>query len=333
MLTRMNLPFRLRAAALVSLTALCLGAFGRLQAAPTPVELHGALRVKGNRLVDQRGEPVVLRGMSFFWSQWQGQFYRRETVRWLRDDWHCSVVRAALGVEGGGYLRDPEREKAKVRAVVDAAIELGLYVIIDWHDHRAHEHTAQAVAFFEEMARLYGDQPNVLYELWNEPLKDHDWSTVIKPWHEAMVGRIRALDPDNVIVLGTQTWSQDVDQAALDPVRGQNLAYTLHFYAGTHRGRLREKAEAALQRGVALFVTEWGTGSADGNGKLDEAETRRWLEFMERNQLSWCNWSVADKAETTAALKPGAPATGGWTSEHLSASGGLVRAELRLRNP
>lgn len=329
----MNPTLRVRWLVAVLLAAVSLGAPSSINAAPTPVERHGALRVKGNRIVDQHGEPVVLRGMSLFWSQWQGQFYHPDVIRWLRDDWHCSVVRVALGVEGGGYLREPEREKAKVRTVVESAIAQGLYVIIDWHDHRAHEHTAQATTFFEEMARLYGDQPNVIYELWNEPLKDHDWSTVIKPWHETLVAKIRAVDPDNLIVLGTQTWSQDVDKAALDPVRGDNLAYTLHFYAGTHRGRLREKAEAALKHGVALFVTEWGTGSADGNGKLDEAETRLWWDFMERHQLSWCNWSVTDKAETTAALKPGAPVTGGWTAEQRSPSGELVRTELRARNP
>ena len=188
-------------------------------------------------------------------------------------------------------------------------------------------------AFFEEMARRYGDKPNVIYEIWNEPLEDHDWSTVIKPYHETLVPKIRALDRDNLIVLGTQTWSQDVDKAALDPVRGENLAYTLHFYAATHRGELRKKAEAALQHGLALMVTEWGTGTADGNGMLDEAETRLWWEFMERHQLSWCNWSIADKAETTAALKPGASPNGGWPPEMRTRSGELVRAELRTRNP
>lgn len=313
--------------------ALFLAGSCLIHAAPTPVEKHGALQVRGNRIVDQHGEPVVLRGMSLFWSQSQGKFYNADAIRWLRDDWRCTVVRAAMGVEHRGYLQNPEREIAKVRAVVDAAIRLGIYVIIDWHDHHADQHTAQAAEFFTEMARLYGDQPNVIYELWNEPLRHHDWSTVIKPYHETIVEKIRALDPDNLIVLGTQTWSQDVDKAALDPVKGKNLAYTLHFYAATHRADLRAKAEAALRQGAALMVTEWGTGAADGDGTLDEAETKLWWEFMERHQLSWCNWSIADKAETTAALRAGAAPGGGWPAAQLSPSGERVRAELRARNP
>ena len=302
-------------------------------AAPTPVEVHGALRVEGNRIVGRSGQPAVLKGMSLFWSQWQGQFYNSNVVHWLRDDWNCSVVRVAVGATRDGVLGNPAKETAKARAVIQAAIDRGMYVIVDWHDHAAHQHQAQAIAFFEDIARTYGKLPNIIYEPWNEPLKDHDWSTVIKPYHEALVARVRAIDPDNLIVLGTQSWSQEVDKASRDPVKGTNLAYTLHFYAGTHRESLRQKTRTALANGAAIFVTEWGTGDANGAGKLDEAETRRWWDFMAENRLSWCNWSVTDKDETTAALKPKANPLGRWPTNEISPSGLLVRGELRRSNP
>jgi endoglucanase len=297
------------------------------------VAKRGQLSVKGNRIVDKDGNPVVLRGMSLFWSQWMGQYYNAEAVKWLRDDWRCTVVRASMAVEAGGYLSNPEREKEKIETVVQAAIDLGIYVIIDWHDHNAHRHTKQAQAFFEEMAKKYGKHPNVIYELWNEPLNSHDWSTIVKPYHQAVIPRIRAHDPDNLIACGTPTWSQDVDKASRDPLKFDNVAYTLHFYAATHRQSLRDKATTALNNGVALIVTEWGTSEASGSGRLDSGETRRWLEFMDRNHLSWCNWSVADKRETSAALMPGASATGNWSAEKISPSGTLVREELRAKNP
>lgn len=288
-----------------------------------------ALRVQGNKIVDAKGEPVVLRGMSLFWSQWMGQFYNSNAVRWLRDDWHCAVVRAAMAVEHGGYLEHPRREKEKIQAVVQAAIDGGIYVIIDWHDHNAHQHRDQAEAFFAEMAEIYGRYPNVIYEPWNEPLNKHDWSTVIKPYHEAVLAKIRARDPDNLIICGTQTWSQDVDKAAADPLKSTNVAYALHFYAATHKQRLRDKAAAALKQGAAIFVSEWGTSEASGSGKLDHDETQKWWTFMRDHRLSWCNWSIADKRETSAALNPGASATGGWSTNHLSPSGNLVRDALR----
>jgi endoglucanase len=299
--------------------------------AQTPVESHGALRVEGGRVVDQHGEPVVLRGMSLFWSQWGGQFYNADAVSWLKSDWNVTVVRAAVAVDNDGYLAHPEREMAKLEAVVEAAIAQGLYVIVDWHAHEPHPQAA--AAFFARVAQKYGDHPNLIYEVYNEPLNTHGWAEVVKPFHMVVIPAIRAVDPDNLVIAGTPTWSQDVDIAAADPLPFSNLAYTLHFYAGTHRQELRDKALKALELGAALFVTEWGTSEASGNGILDEVETRLWWDFMETHGLSHLNWSVTDKDETSAALRPGASGRGGWADDAISPSGLLVRRMLREMNP
>ncbi len=296
------------------------------------VDKHGRLNVQGNRIYDQYGNTVVLRGMSLYWSQWKGQYYNTDVVKWLRDDWNCTIVRAAMAVESKGYLTNPEQEKQKIKTVVQAAIDNGLYVIIDWHDHNANQHLEQAKAFFEETAKTYGNYPNVIYETWNEPLNNHDWNTVIKPYHEAVIATIREHDPDNIIVCGSQTWSQDVDKVSKDPLKFDNIAYSLHFYAATHKKALRDKAMTALNNNIALMVTEWGTCEANGSGKLDDAETFRWFKFMNDNNLSWCNWSLADLEETSAALKPGASADGNWSLDDLNPSGALVRKQLRIEH-
>jgi endoglucanase len=298
----------------------------------TPVEAYGQLHVKGTKIVTQYGKSIQLRGMSFFWSQWIGKYYNYDCVKWLRNDWRCTVVRAAMAVESDGYLANPEVEKQKVIDVVDAAIELGIYVIIDWHDHNAQNHQSQAVSFFTEMARLYCSYPNVIYEPFNEPL-EVAWNTVLKPYHEAVIAGIRQYDPDNIVICGTRTWSQQVSEAAQNPLSDPNVAYTLHYYASTHKQWLRNNAQAALNKGVALWVTEYGTTESSGTGYIDVAETNAWWDFMDKNQISWCNWSVADKSENSAALLPGASATGGWTEAMITTSGKMVRNELRAKNP
>lgn len=297
----------------------------------TIVQRFGQLRTQGNKLVDQNGNPVVLRGMSLFWSQWMAQYYNASCVQWLRDDWKCTVVRAAMGIESGGYLTNPAVEKAKVRAVIDACIEAGIYVIVDWHDHNAHNHRSQAITFFQEIATEYGNTPNLIYEIFNEP-EQVSWTGVVKPYADSVARYIRAIDPDNVIIVGTPTWSQDVDVAALSPLSYNNIAYALHFYAATHKQALRNKAATALSRGVALFVSEFGTCEATGSGFLDSAEVEIWMTFMNANKLSWCNWSIADKNETSAALKPGASGTGGWPAATLTRSGTIIREKIRSGN-
>ncbi len=296
------------------------------------------ITVSGNQLLFG-GEPGSIAGPSLFWSNngWGGErYYNGDVVAWVKQDWKAMLIRASMGVEdSGGYIGFPAQNKAKVIAVVDAAIANDMYVIIDWHSHRAENYQQQAIDFFTEMALRYGEHPHVIYEIYNEPLNPQQtgkptsaavWNEMIKPYAEAVIAAIRAVDPDNLIIVGTPTWSQDVDVAAQNPITGyDNIAYALHFYAATHRQFLRDKAATALDRGIALFVTEWGAVSASGDGAVDTAETLLWMDFIRLHGLSHANWALNDKQEGASALRPGASTTGNWTDDDLTPSGLLVK--------
>ncbi|WP_245591868.1 glycoside hydrolase family 5 protein [Cystobacter fuscus] len=293
----------------------------------SPVATNGQLKVVGNQIQNQNGVAVQLKGMSLFWSQWGSAFYNASVVNSLADNWKVTVVRAAMAVEEGGYLTNPAAEKARVKTVVDAAIAKGIYVIIDWHDHSATQHTAQSKAFFTEMAQLYKNTPNVIFEIFNEP-DNESWSEV-RAYAVEIIGAIRGAGAPNLVVVGTPTWSQGVDAAASNPItQYPNVAYTLHFYAGTHGQWLRDRAAAALSRGIALFVTEFGTCDASGNGNLNLNESQLWIDFMNSRKLSWANWSLHDKPETASALVPGASTTGNWPASALTPSGTFIKQKL-----
>ena len=305
--------------------------------AGTPVACHGALAVRDGQIVDQHGAPVTLRGMSLFWSQWAPQYFSAETVAWLARDWQVDVVRAAIAAEGNDSARQHfEREFAKASAVIDAAVANGIYVVVDWHAHRAHPDEAER--FLTAIATKYGHLPNLIYEDWNEPLRDGvEWSRDVKPYHLRVLGAVRAIDPDNLMIAGSPSWSQDVDLAAQDPLPFTNLAYTLHYYAGTHRQELRDKADAARDKGLALLVTEFGVVDADGDGPIALAESERWWAWDEAHRIGWMAWSIGDRDESSAALRPGTPAAH-WTEADLTESGKLLRDRLRRaadegRNP
>lgn len=311
------------------LAALATAACSLGMAAPAWADVP-PLSVSGNQVL-VGGVPGSVSGVSYYWSNngWPGaKFYNAGTVGWLKSDWKAKLVRAAMGVEeNGGYLQDPASNKARLKAVVDAAIANDLYVIIDWHSHYAYQYQAQAIEFFQEMARTYGKNNHVIYEIYNEPKNDASWSGNVKPYAQAVIGAIRAIDPDNLIIVGSPNWSQDADVASRDPITGfPNIAYTLHFYAGTHGQFLRDKASTAMNNGLALFVTEWGSVNADGNGGVASAETSAWVDFMKARKLSNANWALDDAAEGSAALVPGAGTTGGWPESMLTASGKLARS-------
>jgi endoglucanase len=294
------------------------------------VKLNGQLKVEGVQLVNQHGKPVVLRGVSFGWHNWWPRFYNAGAVKWLHQDWNCSVVRAAIGVEPEeGFIKKPEWSKEKAKAVVDGAITEGIYVIIDWHSHSIN--LEEAKLFFKEMATTYGSRPNIIYEIFNEPDKE-TWQEV-KDYSIELIKTIRAIDPDNIILVGSPHWDQDIHLAADDPIKGhKNLMYTMHYYAATHKQWLRDRCDYALQKGLPLFISECAGMEATGDGPLNHEEWNKWIEWAEAKKVSWITWSVSDKNETCSVLLPSAASDGNWKDADMKESGIKTRELIRKYN-
>ena len=301
----------------------------------TPVERYGALQVIGTHLCDKDGNPVQLCGMSSHGLHWHGKYANKNVLKWLRDDWNADLWRAAMYAgESGGYVNNPAIAN-KVIDSIEAAIDLGLYVIVDWHVLPERDpllYVKQAEEFFEKISSAYANVPNIIYEICNEPNgKEVTWKDNIKPYAERIIPVIRK-HCDNIIVVGTPVWSSDLASAAKSPIQGQkNIMYTLHFYAGSHKKSSRRAAAAAIKKGLPIFVTEWGTTLASGDGGVFEEETLKWMEFLAKNKISWANWSVNNKGEDSGALKfnKDRDAQGGWQESDLQPSGILVRKILR----
>jgi len=298
-------------------------------AAKTPFETYGALHVSGNHLAGSGGETVQLRGVSTHGLAWYPQYVNADTFQTLRDEWGCNVVRLAMyTAEYGGYCVSGSAQQSRLKALIDtgvqAASSLGMYVIIDWHilsDGNPNTHLSEARAFFAEMAKKYGSYGNVLYEICNEPNSGTTWKQ-IKSYAAGVLPAIRQYDPDGVVLVGTPTWSQDVDQAAADPITGDaNVMYTLHFYAATHREALRSKLEAALKSGLPVFVSEFGICDASGSGSIDAASANTWLALLDKYSVSWCCWNLSNKNEASALLSASSSALSDWSAGELSREG------------
>lgn len=303
----------------------------------TPVSLHGALRVEGGKLVGQKGETVRLMGMSTHGINWFPEYVNEEGFRTLRDDWKANCVRLAMYTqEYNGYCSGGNKDelKALVKKGVEYAGNLGMYVIIDWHilsDQDPNVHTAEAVEFFREMSSCFKDQPHVLYEICNEPNGYATWDS-IKRYAREVIPVIRENDPDAVVIVGTPVWSQEIRQAAADPLEYDQLLYALHFYAATHTDWLRERLEACAREGFPVFVSEFGLCDASGSGANDFAQAGQWMALLEKYQIGCCCWNLANKAETSSVIAPGCSKTSDWLEEDLSESGRWIREYFRGTN-
>lgn len=293
----------------------------------TFVDKHGWLSVEGTSLIDKNGERLVLRGISLGWHNWWSRFYDGATITWLQNDWDCNLVRAAIGVEpDGAYLNDSVLANKCLDNVVDAAIQNGMYVIVDWHSHSIK--TKEAKDFFTRVANKYKDYPNIIYEIFNEPVED-SWEDV-KAYSEEIIKTIRAIDKRNIILVGTPHWDQDIHLAADNPIQGyNNIMYTLHFYAATHKQELRDRANYALQKGLPVFVSECAGMEATGDGPIDHQEWKRWVDWMANHGLSWVAWSVSSKDETCSMIKDNSSPISNWTESDLKEWGTIIRNTLK----
>lgn len=313
----------MRKALLTFLSAvLFLSVFGQ------PVKEYGALSVKGTQLVDEKGAPVVLHGMSFGWHNLWPRFYNKNAVHELVTQWKSTVVRASMGIQlnDSGYLKSPGYSEKLMRRVIEACIRENVYVIVDWHDHNIHE--KEAVDFFSRLASDYGNNPHVIWEIFNEP--DYETWPEVKAYSEKVIAAIRKHDPDNIILVGSPKWDQDILLPAADPIKGyENLMYTMHFYAGTHKKWLRDRTDEAIKAGLPIFVSECAGMEATGDGPLDEVEWDAYVRWMDERGISWVAWSVSDKNETCSVLLPAANSNGKWNDEVIKKWGKVVRQYLQ----
>ena len=302
--------------------------------ASTPFGQHGALHVENGKLTDADGNTVQLYGMSTHGIAWFPQYINYDSFRTLRDDWNTNCIRLAMyTAEYGGYCAGGDKEQLKqlVRDGVSYATELGMYVIVDWHilsDCDPNQNKDEAIAFFREMSEAFADNDNVLYEICNEPNGGTSWDS-IKSYAEEVIPVIRAQKPDAVILVGTPTWSQEIDKAAASPLDDSNVMYTLHFYAGTHKDDLRNRLETCVQNGLPVFVSEFGMCDASGNGANDFVSTTKWLDLLNKYQISFCCWNLANKDESSSVFKASSTALSDWTDDDFNESGRWIRDYFR----
>ncbi len=297
----------------------------------TPVSSNGKLSVQGTHIVNAQGKIFQIKGVSTHGLAWFPQYVSKAAFQDLRDKWGANTVRLAMyTAEYGGYRSGGNKAalKAKVDEGVRAATDLGMYAIIDWHilndNNQPFNKAGQkaAISFFKEMAKKYKNHNNVLYEICNEPNSGNggSWSNV-KSYAKAVIKAIRKIDKDAIIIVGTPTWCQDVDEVAKSPISGSNLVYSLHFYAGTHKESYRQKAETAIRAGLPLLVSEFGISDASGNGALNVSEGNKWISFLNGHGIGYVAWNLSNKAESSALLKSGTGKKSGWKWGNLSKSG------------
>lgn len=302
---------------------------GREAKAVTPVQKWGQLRVSGTNIVNEKGKKVQLKGVSTHGIAWFPQYVNKSCFQSFRKMGANTIRLALYSDPGAGFSTSLY---SKVEEGISYATQLGMYVIVDWHilsDGNPKTHQKQALSFFTRFSKKYGKQKNILYEICNEPNGNVTWKRDIKPYANKIIKRIRKYDKKNIIIVGTPTWSQDVDVVAQSPLKQKNIVYALHFYAATHTDWIREKVKKAYNAKLPMLVSEFNICDASGNGGLDKSSGKKWLNLLNKYSIGYVAWNVSNKNESSALIRPNCQKTGGFTKSHLTASGKWIVAQWK----
>jgi len=279
------------------------------------VEAYGKLSIEGSSIKNSEGGDVVLKGISSYGIQECGDFFDKEVIKTLAEDWGCDVLRIAVtgDAAGEGYIKDPDKYFDTVCKICDMCEAQGIYVIVDWnvcYGEEAGEHTEAAVDFFSRLSAIYSESFNIIYEINNDPVKrdmemssETEWDECIWPFATAVIEAVRANDDNNIIIVGAPNYGLDVNESAVDPFEYSNIAYGCRIYSGPHNEAQRDKVSSALDEDVCVFVTQWGLSNEYGVGGIHPNETSKWIEYLDENSISWCNYAIgSNTSDDTNAL-------------------------------
>jgi cellulose 1,4-beta-cellobiosidase len=262
------------------------------------------LTVSGRFIRDPQGNNVVLRGVSLTDVSVADARPRnaRQLVDMVTDDinsWYARVVRLPVypnAIDGQpGWIANPDSYfNTHLDPAVQECIARQIYCIIDWHyisDYTSSTIDTTTRAFWSYIAPRYANTPNVIFELYNEPINPDNWSTwktTAQPW----VNLIRSFAPNNLILIGGPRWSQNLSSAASDPFTGSNLVYVAHIYP-EHGGQSTwDSWFGNAANSVPFFITEWGwqQGGATPTNGTQSGYGVPFSTYMESKGLSWTAW-------------------------------------------
>jgi endoglucanase len=299
------------------------------------VTRHGDLSVSDGKLRDSNGAAVQLCGMSTHGIQYFDDFYTENAIKALgaEEGWRADIIRISSYVnEGYGhgiYLDDIEYWRNRIDQLVSYATENNMYAMIDWHmlsPGDPNNYLAEAKEFWDYMSKKHGNNDNVLFDICNEPnneglvsWKENDngvWVTdktivegksvdwgMIKNYANEIIPIIRGNGSGNVIIVGTPDWASSPQKVIGNELDFENIMYSMHFYADSHGSSYRVNVQTAIDAGLPIFVTEFGTQNSAGEGPNNEDESDKWLDFLDDNEISWCNWNYSDDWRSGAVFK------------------------------
>lgn len=273
----------------------------------SPVSESGKLKIENTNIVNKNGDIFTLKGISSSGIQWTYEMLTYENLKNLKENFDINAFRIAMYTEENGYISNPDFIYEKILNITDILIDLDLYIIIDWHilnDGDPNTYIQEAKIFFDKYSSKYNDCPNILYEICNEPNGTTvTWNDSIKPYAEEIIPIIRNNNPDSLIIVGTPHWCTKFSDVHENPLDFKNILYSCHYYPGTYLNDIKDNIEIMKANNLPIIVTETGLTDKTGDGKLYYNEFDSWINYLNKENISWFYWSFSNTNPSSSILR------------------------------
>mgnify|MGYP002773096612 FL=1 len=269
------------------------------------------LLTKGNAIYDSDGEKVMLRGVEVPESH---ELYKEKR---FKKDFYDGVFKLGgnairVPVSPAEYKRDDYYLWRYLDRIVAWAGENGNYVIIDW-DYTGNpidgtgdempdikdnplDYSAE---FWKAVATYFKNVPNVIYEIYNEPvgMSDSEW----KRCADSLVSVIRDAGSKQLIIVGSPDYCYDLGWLDELGVDDDNIAFSMHVYPDRV---FWQKYMPEYVSSYPVIVTEWGYADDDveaENEKMNGTKNVfgiKFSHFMDKHESSWIASSYNYKGDT-----------------------------------
>jgi endoglucanase len=291
---------------------------------PIPPQFE-ALSIVDGQIVDAQGQEVTLIGANRSSLEYlctgDGHF-QLEDFQAMRS-WGMNVVRIPLSSEFWGNAGNQcPGYRQTVRAAIANAEQAGLYVILDLQWNAPFDlpndpkfgggqyplpDTGKDLAFWQDIATMFRSDQAVLFDLFGEP-HDISWDT----WYNGgqvdtelfqgnhpeggdrtyqaigmreLAARVRAIAPDNLILISGLNWGFDLSQIPRYPIQLPNILYSTHpFDYGGKEPYDWPSAFGVPSEQVAVIAAEFGSYSCQTNYVATA------IAYFKAHQMSWLAW-------------------------------------------
>lgn len=248
-----------------------------------------------------------------FWERYEETYITRADIEWIALLGFNSV-RLPINVRrlfhfNGQSAAFVEKTLKHIEDLIDWCRASEIYVILDLHAAPGGQtgqniddcendqpelfidplYQDQLCAAWEQLARRYAKEPVVAaYDLLNEPLPDFfsRYNDQVLPLYRRLIARIRAVDPDHMIMLEGAHWATDF--SVLDDMTREeaanNIALQFHRYWSAPDEESLDRYTAAAERlHVPLYLGESGENNLEWYTAM--------FPLCERLDIGWSFWS------------------------------------------